>query len=180
MIAFLANRLIGAMEKHLLGDMSYLRVLNAASPRGFSKFLRAASLARHCEVISTATSHVARLTATAFEDCGSCTQIAIDQARKAGVEDGTIKAVLEADLEKMSEDVAVAYRFSRAVLLGSAELDEARQAVRRRWGEGGVVDLTLATQGSRLYPMIKRGLGFAQSCQKMTIGIDLVTLASNT
>lgn len=177
MIGFLATRLIGAMEKHLNSDMSYLRALHAASPRGFDRFLKAAALARHREGVSVTASHTARLAALAFEDCGPCTQIAVDRARADGMADDAIRAVLDANPAGLAEDAALAYRFARSILTRSTALDEARQAVRERWGDKGVVDLTLATQGSRLYPMIKLGLGFAQSCQKVRVGAELVVPA---
>jgi len=174
MIGFLADRLIGMMEKRLNSDMGYLRALNAASPRGFDRFVKATALARHCEAVPDAASHAARLAATAFEDCGPCVQIAADQARGAGMADEVIQAVLEADRANMPEVVAVAHEFARSILTRSAGLDAAREAVRGRWGEKGVVDLTMATQGSRLYPMIKLGLGYAVACQQVRVGERLV------
>jgi len=177
MIGFFATRLISMMEKHLDSDMSYLRALHAASPRGFGRFLKATALARHREAIPIAASHTARLTALAFEDCGPCTQIAVDQARADGMAVMQIRAVLDANLAELTEDAALAYRFARSILSRSTALDEARQAVRERWGDKGVVDLTLAVQGSRLYPMIKLGLGFAQSCQTLRLGGEPVTPA---
>ena len=169
MIGFLANRLISMMEKRLNSDMGYMRALNAASPRGFDRFLKATALARHCETVPVLASHAARLTAMVFEDCGPCVKIAVDQARAAGMADTVIQALLAANLAGMPEDIALAHGFAGSILTRSAELDEARQKVRARWGEAGVVDLTMATQGSRLYPMIKRGLGFAQSCQQVRV-----------
>ena len=178
MIGFLANRLIGIMEKRLNSDMSYLRALNTASPRGFDKFLKATGLARHREAVSLTAGHVACLAAYAFEDCGPCTQIAIDLARADGMADADIEAVLVGNPAELSADDALAYRFALYILTRSADLDEVRQAVRERWGEKGVVDLTLATQGSRLYPMVKLGLGFSQSCQKVKVGSDFVMPAA--
>jgi hypothetical protein len=177
MIGFLATRLIDAMEKHLHSDMGYLRALNAASPRGFDKFLKATALARHREAVPVLASHAAMLAATVFEDCGPCIQIAVDKARAAGMDDAAILAVLRANPAALPDDAALAYRFACSILTRSAALGAARQAVRERWGEKGVVDLTLATQGSRLYPMIKLGLGFAQSCQTVQLGAERVAPA---
>jgi len=175
MIGVFAKRLIDAMERHLKSDMSYLRELQAASPRGFGKFLKATALARHCEVVPIMASHAARLTSLSFEDCGPCVQIAVDQAHAAGMDDATLRAILVGDIEEMPQDIALAHRFARSVLSKSADLAEVREAVRQRWGGKGVVDLTLATQGSRLYPMIKVGLGFAESCRQIQVGAELVT-----
>lgn len=177
MIDFLANRLIGIMEKRLNSDLRYLRVLNAASPRGFDRFLKATALARHCEAVPIAVSHAARLTATAFEDCGPCVQIAVGEARAAGMADEVVRAILEANPAALPGDAALAYNFARSILTRAVAVDEARQAVRARWGEKGVVDLTMATQASRLYPMIKLGLGYAGACQQVRVGPALVVPA---
>jgi hypothetical protein len=174
MIGFLARRLIAVMEKRLNSDLSYMRALNLASPGGFDKFLKATALSRHREIVPPAASHAAQLTAMNFEGCGTCLQIAIDQARAAGMVDGVIKAVLGGKPDAMPPDAALAYRFARSILTRAADLDEIRLAVRERWGEKGVVDLTMATQGSRLYPMIKLGLGFAASCQQVRIGAEMM------
>jgi hypothetical protein len=72
----------------------------------------------------------------------------------------------------MPEDVVLAYRFARSILTRSANLGELREAVRDCWGDGGVVDLTMATQGSRLYPMLKLGLGFAETCHRVRVGAE--------
>ena len=174
MIGFLARRMIDAMERHLNSDLSYLRALRSASPRGFDKFFRATALSRHREVVSPEVSHAARLTSLVFEDCGPCVQIAIDQALTAGMEKATIRAILAADTARMPEDLALAHRFARSILMRSADLDDLREAVRKRWNYGGVVDLTMATQGSRIYPMLKLGLGFAQSCHQVSVGSEQV------
>jgi hypothetical protein len=180
MIGFFARRIIDLMERRLGSDMSYLRALQAASPRGFSRFLKATALARHREAVPIAASHAARLTSLAFEDCGPCVQIGVDQARAAGMTDAAIRAVLSAEPALMCEDVALAHRFARSMLSRSPDLDDLREAVRSRWGDAGVVDLTLATQGSRLFPMLKLGLGYARSCSQVKVGAELVVPAGLT
>lgn len=172
MMAFAARRLIDLMAMRLNSDMSYLKALHAASPRAFGKFLKIAALGSHREVVPVAASHAARLAGVAFEDCGPCVQIAVDLALAEGMDDSAILAVLAMDVGHMPKDVALAFHFARAILTRSADLDEARVRVRERWGDKGVVDLTMATQINRIYPMIKLGLGFAQSCQRVVVGTE--------
>lgn len=180
MMTFIANRLIDLMAKRLNSDMSYLKALHAASPRAFGKFLKVAALGGHREAVPVAASYAARLVGVVYEDCGPCVQIVVDQARAGGMEDDAIMAVLSMDIVRMPEEVALAFCFAQAVLTQSADLDEVRQAVRDRWGDKGVVDLTMATQINRLYPMLKLGLGFAQSCQRISVGGRQVEPARHT
>jgi hypothetical protein len=173
MMRWLTDRLIALLEKRLRSDMAYLRALNAASPRACRGFLRATALARHRDTVPCAVSHAARLAGVVHEYCGPCVQITVDQARAAGVSEIAIMAILTANEAAMPADIAIAYRFARAMLMPAQDLCAAREAVRRAWGEKGVVDLTFATQFSRLYPMLKRGLGYDHACRRITVGVQM-------
>jgi len=37
------------------------------------------------------------------------------------------------------------------------------------WGDQGLIDLAMALQGARLYPMLKNALGFALECRSVSI-----------
>jgi len=59
--------------------------------------------------------------------------------------------------------------------------DEFRDAVRAQWGEKGVIDLTLALQLGRIFPMVKAGLGYAKECRRVTVdghNVDVVKQAA--
>jgi hypothetical protein len=77
--------------------------------------------------------------------------------------------VLRRDLAAMNEDVALAFRFSDAVLNRLSNEDEVRDAVRAKWGEKGVIDLTLSLQIGRIFPMVKAGLGYARECRRVEV-----------
>lgn len=170
MLAALTRKAIAAAARRHGSDPAYLLALHAASPAGFRKFARAGALASHREAVPAEASHAARLVGSLAEDCGPCVQIEVGLAQAAGVPDAQIEAVLRSDGGAMSVDTALGHGFARAVLARSADADDLRQAVRQRWGERGVVDLTLALIGSRLFPLAKAGLGFAASCQRVTLG----------
>ena len=59
--------------------------------------------------------------------------------------------------------------------------DEFRDAVRAEWGQKGVIDLTLALQMGRMFPMVKAGLGYAKECRRVAVGgnnVDVVKQAA--
>jgi alkylhydroperoxidase family enzyme len=151
-------------------DVSYLRAILAASPAGFFKFAAATRLATHREAAPKEALYAAKLVGARHEDCGPCVQLVVDMARAAGVSDSDIDAVLRRDASAMSAPAEIGFRFAAALVEKGAELDAARDAVRARWGDKGVVDLTFATQASRLFPMVKAGLGYARACTKIQIG----------
>lgn len=181
MFGFLTRRLLARAAERSQVDMRYLLALHAASPAAFGKFAKLARLARHREVVPLEAYYAAMLVGNVAEDCGPCTQIVVDIARNAGVDEARIEAVLRSDHDAMGADAALAFRFARAVISRSSDADEARAAIRDRWGEKGIIDLTFAVQLNRLYPMIKAGLGFGAECRQVLVGakaIQVVKLAA--
>jgi hypothetical protein len=81
----------------------------------------------------------------------------------------------------MSDATTLGFRFADAVVRRSADDDEFRDAVRAQWGEKGVIDLTLALQLGRMFPMVKAGLGYARECRRVTVdghNVDVVKQAA--
>ena len=92
-----------------------------------------------------------------------------------------IEAVLRRDLRSMNSATALGFRFADAVARRPADGDEHRDAVRTRWGEKGVIDLTLALQMGRMFPMVKSALGYAKECRRVTVSghnVDVVKQAA--
>lgn len=174
MMRFLGHRILDAFAKRHDYDVAYMRALLDASPSAFRKFGKVSALSRHREAVPVEASHAARLVGALVEDCGPCTQLVADMARGEGVPDEQIVAVLSGREASMTEPVTLAFHFARAVIDNAPELDELREDVRRQWGDKGVVDLTFATQMTRIYPMVKAGLGFAASCQQVKVGSTVV------
>jgi hypothetical protein len=172
-----ARRMINRFGAHYGYDVSYMRAMLDASPTGFFKFLAVTKLSRHAEAAPKEALFAARLVGVMTEDCGPCVQLVVDMAREAQVQDSDIDAVLRRDASAMSRDVAISFRFADAVARRSGGDDEARETVRAAWGEKGVLDLTFALQASRLYPMVKAGMGFANTCSRINVGERAVAVA---
>lgn len=151
-------------------DTSYLREMLAVSPAAFFRFAGLASLARHREAAPKEAYYAAKLVGALFEDCGPCTQLIVAMAREAGVADSDIVAILDREPDKAGYSAALGYRFADALTRGTGDLEAARDAVRAIWGERGVIDLTFGAQVSRIFPMVKQGLGHAQACFRIQVG----------
>ena len=115
--------------------------------------------------------HVAGLVGSMADDCGSCVQIGVNLARQAGIPRKQISAVVEHRPDDLPEPLAAVYRFSEAVTLNSDEQDELREVVRRHYGERGLVEICLAVAMHRVFPTLKRGLGYAKSCSRVTVEV---------
>ena len=92
-----------------------------------------------------------------------------------------IEAVLRREPRAMNSDTVLGFRFADAVARRCGEDDEYRDAVRAQWGEKGVIDLTMALQMGRMFPMVKAGLGYARECRRVTVSgrdVDVVKQAA--
>ncbi|MEK7266094.1 MAG: hypothetical protein AAB227_08345 [Pseudomonadota bacterium] len=173
---FLARIFLDRFSARYDYDMTYMREMLAASPDAFFRFANISSLARHREAAPIGAYFAAKLVGAMVEDCGPCTQLVVAMAREAGVANSDISAVLEGDMTAASESVALGFRFADALTRDAGDLGAARDAVRARWGEKGVIDLTFGAQISRVFPMVKRGLGHAQTCERVRVGDRAVSL----
>lgn len=180
MFKFLVEKALDAAAKRYDSDVSYLRAMYAASPRAFRKIAKLRALLTHREAVPVEAYHAARIVGALVEDCGPCAQIEVHMARAAQMNDAQIEAVLRSDLATMSADTMIGFRFAKAIVSRSADQDEARQAARALWGDKGIIDLTLALQISRMFPMIKAGLGVATACQRVNVGATSVEVMKRT
>jgi len=180
MRSWIARRMLRATSKRYGYDTSYLDMMLKVSPSAFFKFAAVMKSAGHREVVPVDASFAAKLVGALAEDCGPCTQLCVDMALEAGMPKDQIEAVLRRDPRAMNGATVLGYRFADAVVRRSQD-DEYRNAVRAEWGEKGVIDLTLALQMGRMFPMVKAGLGYAKECRRVTVDghdVDVIKQAA--
>ena len=166
--AILSNQIDG-FEKAYRYDATYLREVLAVSPWAFLKFSIVTSLG-HGRRAPAAAVAAAGIVGTLAEDCGPCTQIGVDIAAKAGVAADVLRGILAGDAAAMGEAAALSYRFARAVLARDmAEADPLRDEIVRRWGQGGLIDISLSLTTARMYPTLKYALGHGKICSKVVV-----------
>jgi hypothetical protein len=181
MRSWIARRTLRAFAKRYGYDVSYLEMMLNQSPSAFFKFAPVMKAASHREVVPTEASFAAKIVGALAEDCGPCTQLVVDMALEAGMAKDQIEAVLRRDPRAMSDTTRLAYRFADSVARRSVDDDEFRDAVSAQWGQKGVIDLTLALQLGRMFPMVKAGLGYAKECRRVTVNghnVDVVKQAA--
>jgi alkylhydroperoxidase family enzyme len=165
MLRSLVLKQLDAEERKLGGvSVEYLRHVARNSIPAFLKFALFTPLSRHRSRLPADAYHVARLVAVRAEDCGSCVQIELNLARKSGVAAGVLRAVLDDRPEDLAPPLADVYRFARAVA-SQADDPELREHLRARHGEQGLIDLAFAVAAARVFPTVKRALGYATSCE---------------
>lgn len=105
-----------------------------------------------------------------MEDCGSCVQIASDKAIERGMKAETIAALLSGT--PTDPDAQLGFDYGRALIAAAANLDDLREKIETKWGRRALLALTLGVMTARNFPVIKRALGHAKTCQRVRIGKD--------
>ncbi len=166
----LTSRLIDRLEAYTGEEMDYARDIADASPSGFWKFLCSSPLLAHTGAVPAHLSHLARIGSLLVEDCGPCVRIALNLARRDDVPAELLRAAI-AGGENLPPTERDAYRFGRGVAAGEPIDDALRERLRAVVGDRGIADLTLAAAAVRIYPALKRGLGYAQSCSLVELEV---------
>ncbi len=169
MLRALLSRQIAAFERTWSYDATYLREILAVSPWAVLKIFMLGSLGHGHRAPPDAVA-AAGIVGTLAEDCGPCTQIGVDIARRGGVSPEVLRAILAGDEAAMGETAALAWRFARASLARDMEIaDPLRDEILRRWGQGALVDIAMALTTSRMYPTLKYALGHGKACSRVTV-----------
>jgi alkylhydroperoxidase family enzyme len=171
MFGLIVRRKIRSTEKRLGVSMDYLRHVYDHAPDAFWKFTKFMPAAQHRQKLPPAPYHVARLVATRHEDCGPCVQIVVNLAKEDGIEPAILSAALAGKVEELPESLQDVYHFTEAVVNASGDDEEYRDRLRKVFGEEAVVELALAIATCRVFPTLKRALGFAQSCSAVKVEV---------
>jgi alkylhydroperoxidase family enzyme len=167
----LTDSVIRKQEAALGVPLDYLRSVADASPAAFVKFGLAMPLAQHRRAVGAAPWHLARLAATRVQDCGTCVQIVVNQARADGVPPATLRAALDGEADALADDERLALRYGEAVAARSDEVAALVEEVHQRLGEAALVDLALAVATAQLFPILKRGLGQDVACALVAVEV---------
>lgn len=176
MRAFFSRRAIKAFGDRYNYDVSYMFQMLKVSPAAFFHLGAVAKLARYRQVVPVNAFYAAKLVGAITEDCGPCVQLGADMASDAGMPANCLEAVLKRDLAAMDVDTVMGFRFADTLVRRAPEEDDAREAVRQQWGDAGVVELTLATQIARVFPMLKAGMGYGKACQQIRVDDQAVVV----
>jgi len=169
MLRAIFSRVIDKFEKTWSYDASYMRHLLRASPVSFLKFSVVTGIADRHAAPGPAIA-AAGIAGTLAEDCGPCTQISVDMAAKGGVKPDVLRAILAGDEAAMGQDAALAWKFARASLARDLEaVEPLREEIVRRWGDEGLVALSLTLMTARMYPTLKYALGYGKTCSKVVV-----------
>jgi hypothetical protein len=169
MLRWWLRRNVSRFERQWNYDAGYLRDIIEASPLAAWRFFGATKLGSYQQDVPAAALVAAGLTAVKSEDCGPCTQIGTQMAERRGVPPEVLRAILKEDVAAMPDDVALAWRFTKAVLAHDPSADDYRAVIAERWGPRAVVSLAFAITTARIYPTVKYAMGHGKACMRVTV-----------
>lgn len=165
----IAKLLLGRFSRRYEYDVSYLHELAEVSPGAFVRYLMSAPLAQYRKTAPVDAYFAAKMVATRRADCGPCLRLVTNMAREAKIDEATLESVLRNQPDGLNENVQLAMRFATAVIDQDAvEVTETHDLIVKRWGQAAITDMSLAVTFGTFFPMLKRGLGHAQSCEPIT------------
>jgi hypothetical protein len=171
MLKWLLQRNIRGMEKKYGYDATYLHELADDSLSAFLRFATIQTAGGTFRGDAAANAWFAAGIAGALvEDCGPCVQIASDIAMEEGMNGEIIKQLLSG--APTDADAQLGFDYGRALLLVSDNLDALREAIETKWGKPALIALTLRAMTARNFPVMKRAMGHAKTCQRVRIGND--------
>ena len=115
----------------------------------------------------------AALASTLDGDCGPCLQLVADIAQASRVPREQIALCLRGQPEDAG-DTGLGFRFALAAIADSDTLEALRAEIAGRYGEAAVVAAAFAASSGRVYPVLKRGLGYGAVCAKVSIGNETI------
>ena len=168
MLRWFIGKRLDAAEKRLGVPVDYLRHMAKVALPAFLKFTKFMPISAYRKKLPAEAFYLAQLVAVQQEDCGACVQIVVNLARQDGVPAELLRTTLAGTIESLPGALPQVCQFALAVVQ-QRDAEELRQSMREQYGEEGLVELSMAIASSRVYPTLKRGLGFAKSCSVVKV-----------
>ena len=171
MLTQLIDRQLAAQERVLgAGTLDYVRTIWRDARGAFWGFAFARRFLGYRKALDVTVFHVARITATQHEDCGTCVQMAVNAARADGVDVAVVRALLASAPGALPPALAQVAAFTSAVCAADyAAVTELQPLVARQVGADALVELAMAIAAARTFPTIKRAMGLAVSCSRVEV-----------
>lgn len=175
----ITNRAASSMQARYDYDTSYMREVAAVSSGGALRLGLLPLLSQYSAGCGPQLWSGACMASTLDGDCGPCLQLVVNVALERGVPPALLRAALQGG-EAQAGQVGLGFRFARAAINDTSDLESLRAEIIADHGEQAVVSLALVAATGRTWPVIKRGLGHGRVCQSVRIEDVVVDVASPT
>lgn len=168
MIRWFMNRRLNQAQQYLGVPVDEMRYILKHSVKAFLACGGLTKISQYHETLPADVYATAKVAAYRQEDCGSCLQITVNLARKAGVPAELIRDLITGRTEALAEPLRDVYQFAEE-LANRVDNPDLRERLRQRYGDEGMIAVALAITSARTFPTLKRALGYATSCSRMQI-----------
>ncbi len=169
MLRYLLNKMLLSMKKRYDYDVRYMQEILTADLLAFIKYMGFQLMASHSSKVPAEALAAARIRAIIWGDCGSCAQLAVNLALEAKVEPGTVRAIVDLDLDALTETTALVTQFTDMCLAHNPEAEEIRKKIRALWGTRGLIAIAFSISSAQVYPALKYTLGYGDACSRIQI-----------
>jgi len=169
MIKYLFNKILLSMKKRYGYDVGYMQDILKTDLGAFFKFMGFQTMSSHKGNLPVEPLFAARLRAILWDDCGPCTQLVVNMALEEKVSPDILHAIIDKDLNKLPEEVALVVRFTELVLAHNPEADNLREKILAIWGNEGLITIAYSISSSRVYPALKYTLGYGKVCSRIQV-----------
>ncbi|MCB1121633.1 MAG: hypothetical protein KJT03_08800 [Verrucomicrobiae bacterium] len=156
-----ARQYIQAFERKYHYDAGYLHEVLETSMDAFAVFRQFQDMGNYRNVLPADVYFVSKIAAAQTEDCGPCTELNMKLAREAGVPEEVLKAALKG--KGLSPELEAVRQFSIAVAFNEVKPGQVAE-MRDTYGREGLSELAMSIASMRVYPCMKRALGFDKAC----------------
>ena len=174
LVKTLLHAAIRNFEKTFHYDATYMHEVIDHAPAAAWKFGLIQIPAYYGKSLNRDAWHAAHLAGALSEDCGPCAQLSVDMALRDGVDPAKLAALVRGDADAAGAEAALAFRYGTAVAKNSPDVVELSAAIRRRFGERGLIAFAYAVTFARVYPTLKRALGHGQACAKIVVDHETI------
>jgi hypothetical protein len=174
MIRFVLRKVIDTAEVSFGESLDYLRLMLRASVGAFFQFAKLTGVSRYRRALPLGPFHVVRIVAALHEDCGPCVQTTVNIARKEGIAPTVLRSIVDRRPEALPEELADVFHFVDKVLRRTGDEEGLREKIRVRYGRHGdaaLSEIALVLSSARAFPVTKRVLGYATSCENVKIDV---------
>lgn len=169
MIRYLFNRMLLSFKKRYDYDVQYQQDILTTDLGAFLKFMGFQTMSSHGGGLPAAPLYAVRLRAIIWDDCGPCTQLAVNMALEAGLESGLIRAIIHRDIDNLPDEIKLVVCFTDHVLAHNPEADDLREQILTLWGRRGLISIGFAISSYRVYPALKYTLGYGKACSRIIV-----------
>lgn len=174
MIYYLLNKMLLSFKERYNYDVQYQQDMLTADFAAYLKFMGFQTMSSHTGNLPPQALHTARLRTIIKEDCGSCAQLAVNMALAAGLETDLIRAILQADINNLPEELRLVMHFTDSVLAHNSAADDLREKILARWGQRGLISIGFAISSYRVYPTLKYALGYGKACSQVIVNNTVI------